>query len=229
MIQMKNICVQQGAFHLNDINFEVSQGAYAVLMGPSGCGKTSLLEIICGLRHAVSGSVIIAGTDVTHMRPAERNIAYVPQDRALFPGHPVREQLAFALVIRKAPQAQIHQRVVELAEMLGIGHLLDRTPEGLSGGEMQRVSLGRALAINPSVLCLDEPLSALDEDMRDDMCELLQRVHKETGVTVFHITHSALEAQRLGDYFMRMELQSGEPRLYHGQFNNGTWQADIRE
>lgn len=220
MIRMHHVCLQQGDFQLRNIHLDVPQGAYAVLMGASGCGKTSILEVLCGLRPITSGTVSIAGRDVTGLRPAERNIAYVPQDRALFPGHIVREQLAFALVIRKTPQDHIHQRVESLADMLDIRHLLDRLPNGLSGGEMQRVSLGRALAIDPDVLCLDEPLSALDEDMRDDICDLIKRVQHETKVTVFHITHSVLEAQRLGDFFMRLDAQG---QLVYGDLLDGKW------
>ncbi len=197
MIRLQDLSIQQGDFALSGITASIESGAYAVIMGRSGCGKTTILEAICGLRPIQSGSITIDERDVTGLPPGERLVGYVPQDRALFPSLSVREQLAFALVIRKVENSLIAKRVDELAEMLTISHLLDRYPEGLSGGEAQRIALGRALAMSPSVLCLDEPLSALDEELHEEMCALLSAVHKETGVTVVHITHSRQEANRL--------------------------------
>ena len=174
-------------------------------MGPSGCGKTSILEAICGLRPIASGRICIGDRDVTALRPAERLVAYVPQDRALFPGHLVREQLAFSLIVKKYKQDAIAQRVRELADMLDITALLDRMPDDLSGGEAQRVALGRALAAKPQVLCLDEPLSALDADLHHEMCRLLQTVHEQTAVTVCHVTHNRSEAKGLASMILQMQ------------------------
>ena len=198
MIRLADITIKQGDFKLSGIELELFSGQYGVLMGRSGCGKTTLLEAICGLRKIDQGKIILGDRDVTKLPPAERGVGYVPQDRALFPTQPVREQLAFALVLRSLGQAEISRRVEELAELLGLGELLDRLPDKLSGGEAQRVALGRALAHKPSVLCLDEPLSALDEELHDEMCKLLEHVNGQTGVTVLHITHSPSEATRLG-------------------------------
>ncbi|MEE2615595.1 MAG: ATP-binding cassette domain-containing protein [Verrucomicrobiota bacterium] len=197
MIRLADITIKQGDFELSGIELELSSGQYGVLMGRSGCGKTTLLEAICGLRKIDQGKIILGDRDVTNLPPAERGVGYVPQDRALFPTQPVREQLAFALVLRSLGQPEISRRVEELAELLGLGELLDRLPDKLSGGEAQRVALGRALAHKPSVLCLDEPLSALDEELHDEMCQLLEHVNGQTGVTVLHITHSPSEAKRL--------------------------------
>lgn len=205
MIAVQGVCLEQGEFHLRDLSFAIDEGAYAVLMGHSGCGKTTILEFLCGLRPITAGQIFLSGIDVTRLQPAERGIGYVPQDRALFPNYLVRDQLAFSLLLRKFNQNSIARRVDELAALLGITHLLDRMPDGLSGGEAQRVALGRALACRPSVLCLDEPLSALDEDLHDEMCELLIDVHRHTKVTVLHITHSGWEAKRLGQIILRME------------------------
>jgi ABC-type sugar transport system ATPase subunit len=141
------------------------------------------------------------------LRPAERNIGYVPQDVALFPGYKVRDQLAFSLVVRDAPEARIAERVEHMAGLLGIEHLLDRMPEGLSGGEAKRVALGRALVPQPEVLCLDEPLSNLDEDINAEMVELLGSTIRQEAVTVLHITHSRHEADRLAD--IRLSLVDG--------------------
>ena len=204
MIRLENIHLRQGDFELRELSLELAAGEYAVLMGRSGCGKTTLLEAVCGLRKIVGGKIILGDREVSALPPAERGVGFVPQDRALFPTQPVREQLAFALVLRSLGQAEIAQRVEELAELLGLGDLLDRLPDKLSGGEAQRVALGRALAHRPSVLCLDEPLSALDEELHDEISRLLERVHRETGVTVMHITHSPSEAKRLAGRHYRL-------------------------
>ena len=204
MIALNKITLRQGDFELSEVCFELSAGEYGVLMGRSGGGKTTLLEAVCGLRDIESGNIILGDRDVTKLPPAERGVGFVPQDRALIPPLPVREQLAFALVLRLIDQAEIAVRVEELAELLGLTDLLDRMPERLSGGEAQRVALGRALAHRPSVLCLDEPLAALDEELHGEMCKLLERVHKETGVTILHITHSPSEASRLAGCHFRL-------------------------
>ena len=215
MIQFESVSLVQGAHHLTGITFEVPEGDYAVLMGPTGCGKTSVLELICGLRMPLSGKISIEGKDVTKLSPAARGIGYVPQDGALFPGLTVGEQVGFSLRVRKRPEEEIKARVILITDMLGITHLLNRRPEGLSGGERQRVALGRALAFGPRILCLDEPISALDEDLRADMCSLLKKVHAETGVTALHVTHSESEARELATLHLRFE--SGSIREVHSR------------
>jgi ABC-type sugar transport system ATPase subunit len=199
MIHLDHLCLRAGAFTLADLCLTVATGEYAVLMGRTGCGKTTLLEAVCGLRPITSGRIVLLDRDVTQLRPSERGVGYVPQDLALFPTLSVREHLGFALAVRRWPKQQIEQRVGELAALLGIAHLLERYPQGLSGGESQRVALGRALAFGPRVLLLDEPLSALDEETRGDMVTLLRSLQRRTGVTTLHVTHSLTEARRLGD------------------------------
>ena len=184
---------------MHGVSLEVPRGEYGILMGRTGSGKTTLLEAICGLRSVVGGRILLMGRDVTRSKPAERGIGFVPQDGAIFPTMKVRDQIGFALTIRKWQRTDIQRRVAELADLLGISSLLERKPEGLSGGERQRIALGRALAANPGVLCLDEPLSALDDATRDDMYSLLKSVREHAGVTTLHITHSRSEARRLGD------------------------------
>ncbi len=210
MISLADIAVYQGAFSLENIAIEVPTGAYGVLMGKTGSGKTTLLEAICGLRHVAAGSVRLMGRDVTRLKPAARNIGYVPQDVALFSTLTVREHLALALVVRRWSRAAIRARVDELAQLLGIGHLLDRKPRGLSGGEAQRVALGRAIAMHPDVLLFDEPLSALDDDTRQEMYDLLRSIRKQMPVTVLHVTHNRDEASRLGECFF--QLRDGQIR-----------------
>jgi molybdate/tungstate transport system ATP-binding protein len=199
MILVDHLTVRVGAFALEDVGFDVPTGQYAVLMGRTGTGKTTLLEALCGLKRVAGGTIRLNGLDVTRLKPAERGIGYVPQDRALFQTMTVREHLAFALTIRKAGQQAIQQQVAELSRLLGIEHLLDRKPPGLSGGEAQRVALGRALSARPGVLCLDEPLSALDDETRREMYELLENVRQSTSVTILHVTHNLEEAEQLAD------------------------------
>lgn len=199
MIELQRVYIRAGQFSLSDISFQVEAGQYAVLMGRTGRGKTTILESICGLRRIVQGAILIHGQDVTDWPPADREVGYVPQDLALFPTFTVAEHLRFALRLRRQPATMIEHRTAELADRLGIGHLLERSIEGLSGGESQRVALGRALSFGPSVLLLDEPLSALDEATRTEMQSLLRSVTSESGVTTLHVTHSEDEAAVLAD------------------------------
>lgn len=207
MIDLRNVTIQAGDFHLTNITLHVPRGGYAVLMGRTGRGKTTILESICGLRRVSSGNILVDGTDVTDWLPGDRQVGYVPQDLALFPTLTVAEHLAFALKLRKQNAQTIKSRVKELADVLGIAALLDRNVQALSGGESQRVALGRALSFHPSVLLLDEPLSALDESTRGEMQELLKRVKQTTGVTTLHVTHSSEEADALADH--RFVLKDG--------------------
>ncbi len=204
MIKIEELALQQGDFSLTGIDLEVPSGAYGALVGKSGCGKTTILEAVCGLRPTTSGRIHLGESEVTSLKPGERGVGYVPQDGALFPNLSVAEQLAFALQIRKIDPTRIAERVEELAERLGIKHLLERMPDGLSGGERQRVALGRALSIRPHFLCLDEPLSALDDETHEEICELLLHAVKGEDVTVLHVTHNKREVERLADIVFRM-------------------------
>ncbi|MFO0929018.1 MAG: ATP-binding cassette domain-containing protein [Gemmataceae bacterium] len=205
MIVVDHLAVQAGGFRLDDVTLRVDTGQYAVLMGKTGCGKTTLLEAVCGLKPARQGRILLLDRDVTGLPPGQRGVGYVPQDRALFSTLTVRDHLGFALEVRRWRAAAIAERVAELAGLLGIGHLLDRRPHGLSGGEAQRVALGRALAFHPRILLLDEPLSAVDEDTRGEIIELLRQVQRHTGVTTLHVTHSRSEARRLADRLFVMD------------------------
>ena len=199
MIELKNVTIHAGDFALNDVSFVVQDAQYAIVMGRTGRGKTTILESICGLRSVSAGAILVDGVDVTDWLPGDRQIGYVPQDLALFPTFTVREHLEFALRLRRDSAKAIAERTSELSEVLGIAHLLDRGTQGLSGGEAQRIALGRALSFRPSVLLLDEPLSALDEDTRGEMHQLLRDIQKDTGVTTLHVTHSKEEAEALAD------------------------------
>jgi ABC-type sugar transport system ATPase subunit len=205
MIRLDNIEIQAGQFSLQNLSLSVDAGQYAALMGQTGCGKTTLVEAICGLRPVQRGKIIIGSQDVTHASPAQRNLGYVPQDLALFPTMTVRQHLEFALRLRGAAKSSISQRIQQLAEQLSISHLLERLPKGLSGGESQRVALGRALSFEPPVLLLDEPLSALDDETREGLVELLKVLRDTRSVTVIHITHNLSEANALGDRVIRLK------------------------
>jgi molybdate/tungstate transport system ATP-binding protein len=207
MIEVVNLSIQAGEFRVDDVSFTVPTSQYAVLMGRTGSGKTTILEAICGLKHVRSGAIRLGGTDVTSLRPAERGIGFVPQDAALFDSMTVADHLDFALRIRHWSRRERIARVAEVAAMVGVEHLLERRPLGLSGGERQQVALGRAISFQPAILCLDEPLSALDDDSRDEMIQLIKRIQQETGVTALHVTHNRHEAESLAD--VRFQLEDG--------------------
>lgn len=199
MIELRNVTITAGNFSLRDVSMTVQQGEHAVLMGQTGRGKTTILEAICGLRTVSGGHIFVGGQNVTEWLPGDRGIGYVPQDLALFPTRTVRRHLEFALKLRRYAQRVIDSRVQQMANVLGIQALLDRSVHALSGGESQRVALGRALSFRPAVLLLDEPFSALDEETREEMHDLLRKVTAGTDITTLHVTHSTLEADALAN------------------------------
>jgi len=205
MIECKNFNIELGQFALRDISFCVPHAKYYCLMGKTGSGKSTILESICGLRKFSTGDIFIDHINVTRLKPSQRNIGLVPQDGALFSTMTVKNHLSFALKIRNWPKKEIAARIDELASLLGISHILNRKPEKLSGGEKQRVALGRALSFRPKVLCLDEPLSALDDHTKEEMYYLIESVCKNTHVTVLHISHSFAEVSRLADRVLYLE------------------------
>lgn len=205
MIECAGLTIEQGDFNLSGVDLRIEEGEYAVLMGQTGSGKTTILEAICGLRKIKSGSIMLDNREISHLKPAEREIGYVPQDGALFSTMSVSENLGFGLKIRKWSKQDQENRIAELSELLGISHLLNRKTHGLSGGEKQRIALGRALGFFPRVLCLDEPLSALDEKTKEEMYQLLVKLKKELKITALHISHSKSEAIRLADKLVTIE------------------------
>lgn len=208
MIRLENISWRASGFSLEEISFEVPANGYGVLMGKTGSGKTSLVEIICGLRRPTSGRIFLGDRDVTRDAPNHRGIGYVPQDGALFSTMNVREQIGFGLRIRREDPTTIARTVDDLAAEMGITHLLDRKPAGLSGGEKQRVALARALSVKPAVLLMDEPLSSLDEETQISLIDLLKRTQQEHRVTVLHVTHSRREADALAS--VRLQIEGGK-------------------
>jgi ABC-type sugar transport system ATPase subunit len=205
MIEVHALAIRQGNFHLTDIALRVPKGSYAVLMGRTGSGKTTILEAVAGLRRPAAGRIVLGGRDVSALDPADRDVGYVPQDGALFRTMTVRQNLGFALVLRRRPADAIEERVRELAGWLGVEHLLDRRAVGLSGGETQRIALGRALAHRPPVLLMDEPLGSLDEETRDRLIGVFRDIRRRNDVTVLHVSHSRHEAEQLADLVLRLQ------------------------
>ncbi len=183
---------------LRQIDLDVHAGECLVLLGPSGCGKTTLLRVLAGLERADSGRVFIGDREVTSIEPAERDVAMVFQNYALYPHFTVRENIAFPLRARRTAAVEIDRRVREAAARLGLETLLDRRPAQLSGGQQQRVALGRALIRNPAVYLMDEPLSNLDAQLRLQTRTELKRLHQELGTTMVYVTHDQGEAMTLG-------------------------------
>ena len=198
MIRADRVQYEIGDFALN-VSLEVGHGEYFVLLGASGAGKTLFLESLAGLRRLRAGSIQVGEEDVTAAPPGARRIGYVPQDWVLFHHLDVRGNIAFGLKVRRVSRPKREKEVRRLAEMLGLGALLDRRILGLSGGEQQRVALARALAARPSTLLLDEPVSALDEPTRDTVCRELVKLQRKADVSVLHVCHSFEEARLVAD------------------------------
>ena len=199
---------------VNDFSMEIYEGEFIVLVGPSGCGKTTTLRTVAGLEEPTEGRILIDGENVAGQDPRERDIAMVFQSYALYPHKTVRENIGFPLEIRKYPADEVEERVVETAEMLGIGELLDRRPADLSGGQQQRVALGRAVIRSPKLFLFDEPLSNLDAKLRIEMRTELNKLHDRVGKTSVYVTHDQAEAMTLGDRVVVMndgEIQQVAP------------------
>lgn len=193
---------------LKDLSLEIFPDELFIILGSSGCGKSTLLLGILGLQQFDSGQVVIDGINVTTLRPGERNIGYVPQNYALFPNHTVFDNIAFGLRLRKVPKNIIQTKVRQLIDDFGLQGLENRFPFQLSGGQMQRVALARALIVEPSILLLDEPVSALDIETRQKIKAELKELQKKFHITMVYITHDHQETLELADRF--------------GILNNGT-------
>jgi multiple sugar transport system ATP-binding protein len=184
---------------LNDISFVVGDGELAVLLGPSGCGKTTLLRCVAGLENVDKGEIYIGGEMVNPLPPRDRDLSMVFQSFSLFPTMNVRENIAFPLRVRGVERLKADQRVNEVAKLLGIDQLLDKSPKEISGGEQQRVAIGRAIAREPNAFLMDEPLSSLDAPLRAQLRFELKRLQREIGITTLYVTHDQAEALALAD------------------------------
>src|SRR5437667_1100446 len=183
---------------LRELSLEVRDGEFLVLLGPSGCGKTTALRCIAGLDEATEGEIHIGERDVTRLPPAARDVAMVFQNYALYPHLTVRENIAFALEVRRVPRKEILRRVSEAAQRLGLAELLERRPAQLSSGQRQRVALGRAIVRAPQVFLFDEPLSNLDAKLRTEMRAELVKLHRELRATMIYVTQDQVEAMTMG-------------------------------
>jgi ABC-type sugar transport system ATPase subunit len=188
-----------GVQALRDLNLEVADGELLVLVGPSGCGKTTALRVTAGLEQVSAGTVQIGGRDVTRILPADRNVAMVFQNYALFPHMTVAANIGIGLKVRRVPGREASERIRAAAALVGCETQLDRRPHQLSGGERQRVALARAMVREPDVFLLDEPLSNLDAQLRVQMRAELQRLHQRLGATMLYVTHDQIEALTMGD------------------------------
>jgi multiple sugar transport system ATP-binding protein len=206
---------------LKHIDIDVLPGEFLILVGPSGCGKSTLLNIIAGLEEPSEGQILMGDRDVVGVPSAQRDIAMVFQSYALYPTMSVADNIGFALEMRKMPKAERIKRIDEVAQMLQIGHLLDRRPSQLSGGQRQRVAMGRALARHPQLFLFDEPLSNLDAKLRVEMRAEIKRLHQVSGITSVYVTHDQIEAMTLGSRIAVMKdgivQQLGTPAQIYGQ------------
>ena len=184
---------------LRGVDVEIHEGAFAVLVGPSGCGKSTLLRLVAGLEIADAGTIELAGRDVTHLAPRDRDVAMVFQSYALYPHLSVRENLSFGLKLRKVPPAEIASRIKDASAMLGLDTLLERLPKQLSGGQRQRVAMGRAIVRRANLFLFDEPLSNLDAALRAEVRVEIRRLHDRLGATTLYVTHDQVEAMTLAD------------------------------
>lgn len=199
-IRVEDVWKSYGENHvLEGVTFEVPDGEFAVLLGPSGCGKTTLLRCVAGLEKVHRGRIYLGGELANDLPPVERDIAMVFQGFSLFPTMTVRENIAFPLRIRDVAKAEVEERVGEVAETLSIEHLLDKSPKEISGGEQQRVAIGRAISRRPRAFLMDEPLSNLDAPLRAQLRSELKRIQREIRVTTLYVTHDQAEAHALAD------------------------------
>jgi len=188
-----------GVRAVDGVDMTIADGEFMVLVGPSGCGKTTLLRSIGGLEKITDGRIVIDGREVTKAPPSDRDLAMVFQNYALYPHMTVRQNLGYALRVRKRPKKEIARRVEEVAKLLGLDGLLDRRPGALSGGQMQRVAMGRAIVREPKAFLMDEPLSNLDAKLRVSMRTSLQQLHRRIKTTTVYVTHDQIEAMTLGE------------------------------
>jgi molybdate/tungstate transport system ATP-binding protein len=212
MLKLNDINKRLGEFTLKGINIDIPEGQYYVLLGRSGAGKTQLLELIAGLENPDSGTIFLDGENITTKRIQERKIGIVFQDYAVFPHMTVYGNIAYPLKSKKMDEKTISSKVAEAAHKMNISHMLERTPENLSGGEKQRIALARTLITSPRLLLLDEPLSSLDASLKDDMKKVLRHLNK-AGQTIIHVTHDYNDAvslaNRVGVIHNGMIIQEG--------------------
>jgi multiple sugar transport system ATP-binding protein len=215
-VTFENVVKRFGSFTaVKDVSFDIPEGAFVCLLGPSGCGKTTTLRMIAGLESPTSGTIRIGGRDVTRDAPRQRDVGMVFQDYALYPHMTLSENIAYPLKVRGLDKQSRSGRAAQVAERLQIGHLLERRPSEISGGQQQRSSVARALVHTPQVFLFDEPLSNLDAKLRLEARSFIKHLQKEVGVTAIYVTHDQSEAMALADTIAVMDrgeiVQMGSP------------------
>jgi len=221
MIDIRSVTKRFGAFTaVDDISLQIKPGEFITLLGPSGCGKTTLLRMLSGFETPDAGTIHIDGQEVTHLAPYRRNVNQVFQSYALFPHMSVRDNIGFGLRMQKVSDVEARRRVAEVIDLVALGGFEDRMPNQLSGGQRQRVALARAIVPRPSVLLLDEPLSALDAKLRHQMQIELKRLQKRLGMTFVFVTHDQEEALTMSDRIAvfnqgRLEQLGTASEIYH--------------
>lgn len=204
-IRIENLRKEFGSFTaVQSSTFTVEDGEFFMLLGPSGCGKTTTLRMMAGLELPTSGAIYLGGEEVSQRPASQRDIAFVFQMFALYPHMNVRKNIAYPLVSQGLPREAVRRKVGEVAEILGISDLLDRPVRGLSGGDRQRVALGRAIVREPKAFLMDEPMGALDAEFREHMAGELRALHDRMGATTVYVTHDQLEAMQMGDKIVVM-------------------------
>ena len=204
-IIIKNLRKDFGDFTaVKESSFTIADGEFFMLLGPSGCGKTTTLRMIAGLELPTSGEIYLDGEEISQRPPSQRDIAFVFQMFALYPHMNVRRNISYPLVSQGMKRKDVRAKVAEVAKILGIEHMLDKSVGGLSGGDRQRVALGRAIVREPKAFMMDEPLGALDAEFRERMAEELRALHDRMGATTVYVTHDQLEAMQMGDKIVVM-------------------------
>jgi molybdate/tungstate transport system ATP-binding protein len=199
MIRIENITLRVPTMSLEDISFKIQDHEYFILLGPTGAGKSLFLDIIAGAYLPDEGHIFFDDEDITLKSPESRKIGYVPQDYSLFNNMSVKDNITFGLRVRGLYKAEAEKKVIPLIKTLDLEKLLNKRPEVLSGGEIQKVAIARALATEPKLLILDEPLTSLDQNIKQKFTYELKRIHKEYGLTTIHVTHDPAEALELAD------------------------------
>ena len=224
-VQIRNVSKSYGPVNvIRDVSVDIPDGEFVILVGPSGCGKSTLLRMIAGLEEISAGEIAIGGTVVNDVAPKSRDIAMVFQNYALYPHMTIRENMEFALSLKKTPKSDIDAKVARAAQILGLQDLLDRYPRQLSGGQRQRVAMGRAIVRDPKVFLFDEPLSNLDAKLRVQMRSEIKALHQRLKTTTVYVTHDQVEAMTMADRIVVMRAgvveQSGTPlELYDDPAN----------
>ncbi len=220
-VTLRNVCKAYGDNLISkDVDLDIAEGEFVVFVGPSGCGKSTLLRCIAGLEDITSGDLYIGGERMNEVPPSERGVGMVFQSYALYPHLNLYDNMSFGLKLAKADKAEVKRRVENAANILQLGHLLERKPKALSGGQRQRVAIGRTLVSQPNVFLLDEPLSNLDAALRVQMRIEIAKLHKQLGCTMIYVTHDQVEAMTMAQKIVVLDKgfvsQVGKPlELYH--------------